>query len=49
MDPLDALSPLDGRYRKKVEKLSEIFSEGNLIKKRIQVEGEYFIALSENY
>ena len=42
---LSAISPVDGRYRKTVEKLAEYFSEGALIKYRVRVEVEYFIAL----
>ena len=42
---LNAISPVDGRYRKTVEKLAEYFSEGALIKYRVRVEVEYFIAL----
>ncbi|MBW1840269.1 MAG: adenylosuccinate lyase, partial [Deltaproteobacteria bacterium] len=42
---LNAVSPVDGRYRKATEKLSEYFSEGALIKYRVMVEVEYFIAL----
>lgn len=45
LTPLSAISPVDGRYRKTVEKLAEYFSEGALIKYRIRVEVEYFIAL----
>lgn len=48
MDSLDALSPLDGRYRKQVEGLSEIFSERGLMKNRVKVEGEYIISLSQH-
>lgn len=48
MEPLDALSPLDGRYSKYVQQLSSIFSERGLIGRRVEVEGEYLIALSEN-
>ena len=44
---LNAISPLDGRYRKKVNQLANYFSEEALIKYRIQVEIEYFIALCE--
>ncbi|MCI1778661.1 MAG: adenylosuccinate lyase [Bacteroidales bacterium] len=40
-----AVSPIDGRYRKQVEKFSGYFSEYALIKYRIRVEIEYFIAL----
>ncbi len=45
LTPLNAVSPIDGRYRKAVLPLSDFFSEGALIKYRIQVEIEYFIAL----
>lgn len=48
MDPLEALGPLDGRYRKDMEPLAKIFSEQGLISRRIQVEGEYLIYLSEH-
>lgn len=44
---LTAISPVDGRYRKKVEKLDEYFSEFGLIRARVMVEVEYFIALCE--
>ena len=43
--PLNCISPVDGRYSKKTIKLQEYFSEAALIKYRIQVEIEYFIAL----
>ncbi len=42
---LMAVSPIDGRYQKQVDKLGLYFSEYALIKYRIQVEIEYFIAL----
>ena len=42
-----AVSPIDGRYRKQVEDLSLYFSEYALIKYRVRVEIEYFIALCE--
>ena len=42
---LEAISPVDGRYRRAVAKLGDYFSEGALIKYRVQVEIEYFIAL----
>lgn len=42
-----AVSPIDGRYKKQVEELSLYFSEYALIKYRIQIEIEYFIALCE--
>ena len=45
---LTAISPIDGRYRNKVASLSEYFSEYSLIKYRILVEIEYFIALCEH-
>jgi len=47
LNKLTAISPVDGRYRKKVEHLSRYFSEFGLIKYRVQVEIEYFIALCE--
>src|SRR5690348_4398222 len=48
LQPLTAISPIDGRYRKQLEQLDECFSEFALIKYRIKVEVEYFIFLSEN-
>ena len=45
LSPLTAISPIDGRYRKSVEKLTDYFSEGALIKYRVLVEVEYFIEL----
>ncbi len=47
MERLTAISPIDGRYRDKVEELSEYFSEYALIKYRVKVEIEYFITLCE--
>lgn len=47
LSPLTAVTPVDGRYRDKVAQLSEYFSEYALIKYRVQVEIEYFIALCE--
>lgn len=44
---LTAISPIDGRYRSKTERLAEYFSEYALIKYRVLVEVEYFIALCE--
>ncbi|MBR1769643.1 MAG: adenylosuccinate lyase [Bacteroidales bacterium] len=40
-----AISPIDGRYRNKVEKLEDFFSEKALINYRVKIEIEYFIAL----
>ena len=45
MNSLNAISPIDGRYRDKVEPLAAFFSEGALIRYRLRVEIEYFIAL----
>ena len=45
MNSLNAISPIDGRYRDKVEPLAAYFSEGALIRYRLRVEIEYFIAL----
>ena len=42
---LTAISPVDGRYRNKCERLDEYFSEFALIRYRVKVEVEYFIAL----
>ncbi|MBC29217.1 MAG: adenylosuccinate lyase [Muricauda sp.] len=47
LSPLNAISPIDGRYRNKTRSLADYFSEEALIKYRIQVEIEYFIALCE--
>lgn len=47
MNALTAISPIDGRYRSKVECLANYFSEFALIKYRVMVEIEYFIALTE--
>ncbi len=44
---LTALSPIDGRYRKKVEHLDEYFAEYALIKYRVLVEVEYFFFLAD--
>lgn len=44
---LTAISPIDGRYRKTTENLAPYFSEAALIRYRIRVEIEYFIALCE--
>ena len=47
LDLLTAISPIDGRYRGKAGALASYFSEYALIKYRVQVEIEYFIALCE--
>ena len=47
MQALTAISPIDGRYRDKVENLANYFSESALIRYRVMVEIEYFIALCE--
>ena len=44
---LTAVSPIDGRYHGKTEQLSQYFSEAALIRYRVKVEVEYFIALCE--
>ncbi len=46
-DSLLSVSPVDGRYRKQCEQLSEYFSEYALIRYRIRTEIEYFIALCQ--
>jgi len=45
LNPLTAISPIDGRYRDNTAELAPYFSEYGLIKYRIWVETEYFIAL----
>jgi adenylosuccinate lyase len=45
--PLTAISPIDGRYNSQTNSLAEYFSEYGLIKYRVLVEVEYFIALGE--
>ncbi|WP_373056458.1 adenylosuccinate lyase [Zunongwangia sp. H14] len=47
MTALSAISPIDGRYHSKTKELSAYFSEEALIKYRVKVEVEYFIALCE--
>lgn len=47
LDILTAVSPIDGRYRSKTEALAPYFSEYALMKYRVRVEIEYFIALCE--
>ncbi len=47
LTPLTAVSPIDGRYQSKTEKLEQYFSEFALIRYRVKVEIEYFIALCE--
>ena len=44
LQELTAISPVDGRYRSKADALAEYFSEFALIKYRVRVEVEYFIA-----
>ena len=47
MQSLSAISPIDGRYRKSTEDISRYFSEFALIRYRVFIEIEYFIALYE--
>ncbi|MEQ8421078.1 MAG: adenylosuccinate lyase [Arenibacter algicola] len=47
LNKLNAISPIDGRYRNKIDSLASYFSEEALIKYRVRVEIEYFIALCE--
>ena len=47
LNPLMAISPIDGRYYTQVEQFAEYFSEFALIRYRVKVEVEYFIALCE--
>jgi len=48
LTPLSAISPIDGRYRNTTAELAACFSEYALIKYRVLVEIEYFIALCEH-
>ena len=47
MDRLKAISPVDGRYGERVTELIPFFSEFGLIRYRVTVEAEYFVALSQ--
>ncbi|MDX1768710.1 MAG: adenylosuccinate lyase [Arenibacter troitsensis] len=47
LNKLNAISPIDGRYRNKIDSLASYFSEEALIKYRVRIEIEYFIALCE--
>lgn len=47
LNSLNAISPIDGRYRNKTQSLSSFFSEEALIQYRTRIEIEYFIALCE--
>jgi adenylosuccinate lyase len=47
LNTLTAISPVDGRYRRNTFELAKYFSEFGLIKNRVHVEIEYFIALCE--
>jgi adenylosuccinate lyase len=47
LNPLTAISPIDGRYRHQVQHLDEYFSEYALIRYRVLVEVEYFLFLSK--
>ncbi len=47
MNELTSISPIDGRYRSKTHQLADYFSEFALIRYRVRVEVEYFIALCE--
>lgn len=48
LNKLTAISPIDGRYRGKVDELAQYFSEFGLIKYRVLVEVEYLIALVDS-
>lgn len=45
LNPLTAISPIDGRYRNKVENLARYFSEAALMRYRVRIEVEWFIFL----
>jgi adenylosuccinate lyase len=44
--PTDALSPLDGRYARKLAEVARIFSEAGLMRERVRVECAWFLALA---
>ncbi|HEY4968295.1 MAG TPA: adenylosuccinate lyase [Steroidobacteraceae bacterium] len=46
ISPVDALSPLDGRYARKLAALRYIFSEAGLMRERVRVECAWFLALA---
>lgn len=48
LSPLSAVTPIDGRYYNATKDLSSFFSEFGLIRYRVLVEVEYFIALAES-
>src|SRR5690606_39915099 len=48
LSPLSAVTPIDGRYYNTTKELSHFFSEFGLIRYRVLVEIEYFIALAES-
>jgi adenylosuccinate lyase len=47
VNPLEAISPLDGRYYKDIKDLAQYTSEGALIRTRVEIEAKYLIALSQ--
>jgi adenylosuccinate lyase len=47
LNDLTSISPIDGRYRSKVEELAPYFSEYGLMHYRVRIEIEYFISLSQ--
>jgi len=47
LNPLTAISPIDGRYRRQLQHLSDYFSEYALMRYRVMVEIDYFLFLAE--
>ncbi|MEM1743260.1 MAG: hypothetical protein QXK95_04770 [Nitrososphaerota archaeon] len=47
LNPLKSITPIDGRYREKLEKLEEYFSEYAFIKERLIIEVEYLVKFLE--
>jgi adenylosuccinate lyase len=43
MDSLDAITPIDGRYREKLSEMENYFSEYALMKERVRIEIEYLL------
>ena len=46
LSPIDALSPVDGRYRSATEPLRPLLSEAGLIRERIRIEAQWLLHLS---
>src|SRR5262252_4970553 len=47
LPPIDALSPVDGRYRKATEPLRALLSEAGLIRERVRIEAQWLLHLAQ--